>query len=417
MAALCTPPLTLYVHFPWCVRKCPYCDFNSYALQGALPQEQYLARLERDLEAQAPQATGREVISVFFGGGTPSLFPPRAIGRVLEAVRRWLKLAADAEVTLEANPGAVERGAFREYRAAGITRVSLGAQSFDAARLGLLGRIHSPEETRAAAEELHAAGLGNFNLDLMYALPEQELCGALRDVDEALALAPAHLSHYHLTVEAGTVFAAQPPPLPDEDLAAAMRDECAARLASAGFERYEVSAWARPDAECRHNLNYWNFGDYLGIGAGAHGKLTSSAGRCIVRTTQLREPRRYLAAADADLARRQVSREELPFEFMLNVLRLTAGFAPAMFTARTGLAWGAIERPISLALARGLLERSGDRYRPSQHGLEFLNEMLLGFLPESPKNAGGSALSMVTAKSSADTERPLFTARPGAIGE
>jgi putative oxygen-independent coproporphyrinogen III oxidase len=417
MASLCTPPLALYVHFPWCVRKCPYCDFNSYAVQGALPQEQYLARLERDLEAQGPQATGREVISVFFGGGTPSLFPPRAIARVLEAARRWLKLAVDAEVTLEANPGAIERGAFREYRAAGITRVSLGAQSFDAAHLGALGRIHSPEETRAAAAELHAAGLCNFNLDLMYALPGQELSGAVHDVDEALALAPAHLSHYHLTVEAGTVFAAQPPPLPDEDLAAAMRDECAAQLASAGFERYEVSAWARPAAECRHNLNYWNFGDYLGIGAGAHGKLTSPARSRVVRTTQLREPRRYLAAADADLARREVSDEELPFEFMLNVLRLTAGFAPVMFTARTGLPWAAIERPIATALARGLLERDVDRYRPSERGLEFLNEMLLAFLPESPKNAGASALSMVTAKPLTDTGRPLFTARWGAVGE
>lgn len=417
MASLCTPPLALYVHFPWCVRKCPYCDFNSYALQGALPQEQYLARLERDLEAQSPQVTGREVISVFFGGGTPSLFPPRAIARVLEAARRWLKLAADAEVTLEANPGAIERGAFGEYRAAGVTRVSLGAQSFDPARLGALGRIHSPQETRVAAAELHAAGLVNFNLDLMYALPGQELAGAMSDVDAALALAPAHLSHYHLTVEAGTMFAAQPPPLPDEDLAAAMRDECAARLASAGFKRYEVSAWARPAAECRHNLNYWSFGDYLGIGAGAHGKLTSPATGCIGRTTQLREPRRYLAAADADLARREVSREELPFEFMLNVLRMTTGFAPALFTARTGLAWTTIEPPISTALERGLLERDGDRYRPSERGLEFLNEMLIEFLPESPKNVGASALSMATSKSPADTGRPLFTARWGAVGE
>ena len=237
--------------------------------------------------------------SVFFGGGTPSLFSPQAIARVLEAARRQLALAPDAEVTLEANPGAIERGAFREYRAAGVTRVSLGAQSFDPARLSALGRIHSPAETRIAAAELHAAGLANFNLDLMYALPGQDIAGAVRDVEEALALAPAHLSHYQLTLEPGTVFAAQPPPLPDEDLAAGMLEECAGRLAAAGFEHYEVSAYARPAAQCRHNLNYWSFGDYLGIGAGAHGKLTCPQSGQIVRTTQPREPRRYLAAAAA----------------------------------------------------------------------------------------------------------------------
>jgi putative oxygen-independent coproporphyrinogen III oxidase len=416
-SALAAPPLALYVHFPWCVRKCPYCDFNSYTLQGQLPEESYVARLERDLEAQAPQVAGREVISVFFGGGTPSLFPPRAIGRLLEAARTRLTLAADLEVTLEANPGAIERGLFREYRAAGVTRVSLGAQSFDAQRLAALGRIHSPEDTQAAAAELHAAGLENFNLDLMYALPGQDLSGALRDVDEALALAPAHLSHYHLTLEPGTVFAAQPPPLPDEDLAAAMRDECAGRLFSAGFNRYEVSAWARPAAECRHNLNYWVFGDYLGIGAGAHGKLTSLESALIVRTRQQREPRRYLAAAHADLARHAISPEELPFEFMLNALRLTSGFAAATFSARTGLAWTAIEKPIATALDRGLLERSGDCYRPSERGLEFLNEMLLAFLPESPGKSGASALSMAEAKSRPGASGPLFTARTGAIGE
>ena len=396
MPALTAPPLALYVHFPWCVRKCPYCDFNSYTLHGALPQEPYLARLERDLEAQAPQVAGREIISVFFGGGTPSLFAPRAIARLLEAARRQLRLAADAEVTLEANPGAIERGAFREYFAAGVTRVSLGAQSFDPERLRALGRIHSPADTRAAAAELHAAGLANFNLDLMYALPGQELSGAMRDVEQALALAPAHLSHYQLTVEPGTEFAARHPPLPDEDLSAAMRDECAGRLASSGFCRYEVSAWARPRAQCRHNLNYWSFGDYLGIGAGAHGKLTSPASGRIVRTTQLREPRRYIAASDADLARRAIEQEELPFEFMLNALRLTAGFTRKMFVSRTGLAWEAVEPSIAAATAKHLLVRSAGRYHPSERGLEFVNEMLLDFLPESPKKPDASALSMVT---------------------
>jgi putative oxygen-independent coproporphyrinogen III oxidase len=415
--ALTAPPLALYVHFPWCVRKCPYCDFNSYTLHGELPQEPYLARLERDLEAQAPQVAGREIISVFFGGGTPSLFPPRAIARLLECARRQLSLAADAEVTLEANPGAIERGAFREYFAAGVTRVSLGAQSFDPRRLAALGRIHSPADTRAAAAELHAAGLANFNLDLMYALPGQDLSGALCDVEEALALAPAHLSHYQLTVEQGTVFAAQPPPLPDEDLSAAMRDECAGRLAAAGYRRYEVSAWALPRAQCRHNLNYWSFGDYLGVGAGAHGKLTFPASGQIVRTAQPREPRRYVAAPDADLARRAIEPQELPFEFMLNALRLTAGFTAATFTSRTGLSWEAVEHSIAPAIARGLLVRGADRYFPSERGLEFLNEVLLDFLPESPKKPGASALSMVTPKPLAGSPRALFTATVSANGE
>ena len=292
MTALLTPPLALYVHFPWCVRKCPYCDFNSYALHGELPAEAYLARLARDLAAQGQLVPGREIVSVFLGGGTPSLFAPEAIARVLAAARAQLRFAPDAEVTLEANPGTIERGRFAEYRSAGVTRVSLGAQSFDARTLAALGRIHSPAETRRGAEELHASGLSNFNLDLMYALPGQDVALALSDLDEALALNPTHLSHYQLTLEPGTAFAARPPPLPDEESAWAMLGACAERLARAGLTQYEVSAWARPGARCRHNLNYWSFGDYLGVGAGAHGKLTLMERGCIVRTTQLREPRR-----------------------------------------------------------------------------------------------------------------------------
>jgi oxygen-independent coproporphyrinogen-3 oxidase len=395
MSALATPPLALYVHFPWCVRKCPYCDFNSYTLNGELPQEPYVARLVRDMEAQAPQVAGRAVTSVFFGGGTPSLFAPEAIGRLLQAARQRLYVAPDTEVTLEANPGAIERGAFREYRAAGVTRVSLGAQSFDAYALHALGRIHSPGDTRRAAAELHAAGLSNFNLDLMYGLPGQEAAGAVRDLEEALALSPAHLSHYQLTLEPGTVFAARPPPLPDDDACAAMLEECRARLSAAGFAQYEVSAYARPGAQCRHNLNYWGFGDYLGVGAGAHGKLTFAARGRIVRTTQLCEPRRYLAAAAA-LAQRAILAEELPFEFMLNALRLTAGFEEATFVARTGLAWQAVDAAVRGALGAGLLLRTAGGYRPSARGLRFLNDLLLGFLPETPKNSGGSALSMAT---------------------
>ncbi len=403
MPALDTPPLALYVHFPWCVRKCPYCDFNSYALAGELAAEPYVQRLARDLEAQAHEVSGREVISVFLGGGTPSLFPPEAIARVLQAARRHLVFAVDAEVTLEANPGAIERGAFREYRAAGITRVSLGAQSFDAQALRALGRIHSPDETRRAAAELHAAGLANFNLDLMYALPGQDLAGALADVRQALELAPAHLSHYQLTLEPGTVFAAHPPPLPQEDAAAAMHAQCTQLLAGAGFARYEVSAYARAGARCRHNLNYWNFGDYLGVGAGAHGKLTRSHRADIVRTTQLREPRRYLAAADAVLARRSIPLHERPFEFMLNALRLTHGFDRASFCARTGLPWESVAAVLERQRQRGLLEASAAGYRPSPQGLLFLNDLLLEFLPETPKNSGLSALSMAALEVSTDT--------------
>lgn len=417
MPALLAPPLSLYVHFPWCVRKCPYCDFNSYTLQGELAAEPYVARLERDLEAQAVEVSGRPVMSVFFGGGTPSLFSPAAIARVLDAARRHLRLAADAEVTLEANPGAIERGAFGEYRAAGVTRVSLGAQSFDAQALAALGRIHSPGETRRAAEELHAAGLGNFNLDLMYALPGQERAGALRDVEEALALSPAHLSHYQLTLEPGTVFAARPPPLPDEDDAAAQLEDCAGLLGVAGFGRYEVSAWARPGRQCRHNLNYWSFGDYLGVGAGAHGKLTHPARGAVVRTVQPREPRRYLAAAPGELTRNTVPARELPFEFMLNALRLTAGFSMDEFSARTGLPASRVAAPLERFMARGLLERTSAGYRPSELGLRFLNDLVADFLPESPEMSGGFALSIAPAGGARDSLRPLFTGADPAIGE
>lgn len=394
MSALIAPPLALYVHFPWCVRKCPYCDFNSYTLRGQLPEGAYVERLQRDLGSQAALVPGRELISVFLGGGTPSLFSPEAIARVLDAARRALPLAADCEVTLEANPGTIERGRFAEYRAAGVTRVSLGAQSFDAGRLAALGRIHSPKETRAAAAELHAAGLANFNLDLMYALPGQERSGALRDVAEALALAPAHLSHYQLTLEPGTVFAAHPPPLPDDDTAAAMATACSEHLAEAGFARYEVSAYARPGRQCRHNLNYWTFGDYLGIGAGAHGKLTFAERDEIARTVQPREPRRYLAAAGDPVTRRRVAREELPFEFMLNALRLTAGFELAVFEERTGLEATGLAGPLGSLLGRALLLRTPGGYRASPLGLRFLNDLLLEFLPEMPEMSDAFALSI-----------------------
>jgi putative oxygen-independent coproporphyrinogen III oxidase len=397
------------VHFPWCVRKCPYCDFNSYTLHGELDERRYVEALERDLEAQARDVAGRKLVSVFFGGGTPSLFSPEAIGRVIAASRRHLEFAPDAEVTLEANPGAIERGRFGEYRAAGLTRVSLGAQSFDSERLKVLGRIHSPDETRRAAEELHAAGLQNFNVDLMYALPGQDVGGAIRDVEQALALAPAHLSHYQLTIEAGTVFAGQPPSLPDDEVAEDMLAECGARLSAAGFERYEVSAYARAGRQCQHNLNYWSFGDYLGVGAGAHGKVTfpetapsdpvigPARDVSIIRTLQLREPRRYLANVPALVTRNPVPSHELPFEFMLNALRLVDGFEQALFSERTGLTWSTIAAQVQALVGRNLLQQAGTRWRPTPLGLTFLNELLLSFVSEnrreSGKTVGGFGLS------------------------
>jgi oxygen-independent coproporphyrinogen-3 oxidase len=374
------------------VRKCPYCDFNSYTLHGELAEAKYVEALERDLEAQAAEVAGREVVSVFFGGGTPSLFSPESIARVLQAARRRLAFASDVEVTMEANPGAIERARFAEYRAAGLTRVSLGAQSFDPSKLAALGRIHSPDETRHAAAELHSAGLDNFNLDLMYALPGQSREEAVRDVEAALSLAPAHVSHYQLTLEPGTVFAAQPPPaLPDDDTAADMLTECRDRLGAAGFRQYEVSAYAREGRRCRHNLNYWEFGDYLGVGAGAHGKLTLAAEGTIVRTAHTREPRRYMAGGDP--VRTPVPVDQRPFEFMLNALRLVDGFEPRLFAARTGLAWDDLALQVDSLIAEGLLQRVGTVYQPTPRGLQFLNEMLVRFVTESTKSAGAFGLS------------------------
>jgi putative oxygen-independent coproporphyrinogen III oxidase len=417
MSALVAPPLSLYVHFPWCVRKCPYCDFNSHTLNGELAQGPYVERLGRDLAAQAPAVAGRTVQTVFLGGGTPSLFSPRSIERVLALAHEHLGLAADAEVTMEANPGTIERGAFAEYRAAGVNRVSLGAQSFDAATLGALGRIHSPQETRVAAQELHAAGIDNFNLDLMYALPGQDVAAAVRDVREALALAPAHLSHYQLTLEPGTVFAALPPPLPDDDTAAQMLTGCSEHLAQAGFAQYEVSAYAQAGRQCRHNLNYWNFGDYVGIGAGAHGKISHTGSGQIERTLQPREPRRYLAASDDQLVRRSIAAGELPFEFMLNALRLPGGFPRAQFTERTGLDWKAIAASVQHAAERGLVLNREGGIRPTALGLRFLNDTLLLFMPEKGELPGDPALSIEPTGSSGGPPQSLFTGAQGVDAE
>ncbi|HZT00635.1 MAG TPA: radical SAM family heme chaperone HemW [Steroidobacteraceae bacterium] len=409
-AVLETPPLALYVHFPWCVRKCPYCDFNSHTLHGELEERRYIEALQCDLATQAPEVAGREVISVFLGGGTPSLFPPRAVAAFLESARRHLTLAADLEVTLEANPGTIERGRFAEYRAAGVNRVSLGAQSFDDARLAALGRIHCAAETRRAAAELHAAGLGNFNIDLMYGLPDQDLAGALTDMDEALALSPSHLSHYQLTIEAGTVFAGRPPKLPADEATDEMLDACRSRLEGAGFTQYEVSAYAVAGRRCRHNRNYWLFGDYLGLGAGAHGKLTLPRSAGVVRTTQVREPRRYMASAGrGTFTRTPVPTDELPFEFMLNALRLVEGFDVGTFTARTGLSWESVAATMAKLIGEDLIVVSGACYRASPLGLRFLNEVLLRFVTEIPKTAGQSELSTALQPAPALSKRALFT--------
>ncbi|HEV2268202.1 MAG TPA: radical SAM family heme chaperone HemW [Steroidobacteraceae bacterium] len=405
-----TPPLALYVHFPWCVRKCPYCDFNSHTLHGELEERRYIEALRHDLAAQAPEVSGREVLSIFLGGGTPSLFSPTAVGRLLESARRHLTLAVDLEVTLEANPGTIERGRFAEYRAAGVNRVSLGAQSFDDGSLQALGRIHCAEETRRAAAELHTAGLDNFNIDLMYGLPGQDARAALRDIEEALALRPSHLSHYQLTIEAGTVFAGRPPVLPDDDATDAMLAVCRERLEQTGFAQYEVSAYAVTGRRCRHNLNYWSFGDYLGIGAGAHGKLSLAGTGEMVRTTQVREPRRYLSSAGrGTFTRAPVPVHELPFEFMLNALRLVEGFEVATFTARTGLPWESVAETMADLVGEGLIVASGTCYRASPIGLRFLNDVLLRFVTEIAKSAGQSELSTALQPPSALTGRALFT--------
>ena len=377
-----SPPLALYVHFPWCVQKCPYCDFNSYTLKDELPEQRYVDTLLRDFDARLPDAAGRPIVSIFLGGGTPSLFSPAAIGRVLDHVRNQVGFAAPTiEITMEANPGTIERGRFADYRAAGVSRVSLGAQSFDARQLARLGRIHSADETRRAAEELHAAGLTNFNLDLMYALPEQTGAEAEADVRAALALAPAHLSQYHLTIEPGTLFAAAPPTQPADDIVEEMLVRSLHALGESGFEQYEVSGYARPGTRCAHNLNYWTFGDYLGIGAGAHGKVTDANGT-VVRTSQLREPRRYLAADPGALAKRVVDRRDLSFEFAMNGFRLVDGFADDLFASRTGLDPAALNEALGPLVARGLVERTPGHWRATTKGFRFLNDILVELLPE-----------------------------------
>ncbi|WP_330946765.1 radical SAM family heme chaperone HemW [Thermomonas sp. LB-4] len=381
---LTPPPLSLYVHLPWCVRKCPYCDFNSHAAKGALPLDAYIDALLADLDFDLPLAWGRIVHSVFFGGGTPSLFPPEAIDRFLQQASARLRFAPEVEITLETNPGTVEHGPFPGYRAAGVNRLSFGVQSFDDGCLQRLGRIHGSGDAERAVKSAQDAGFDNLNLDLMYALPQQTLAMALDDVERAIALAPTHLSHYQLTLEPNTVFAARVPAgIPDEDSAWDMQEACQALLADAGFGQYEISAYARDGRQCRHNLNYWRFGDYLGIGAGAHGKLTLGASQQVLRRCKLKHPADYQAKAGTAAAiggDEYLTEQRLPFDFMLNALRLNEGVPMAMFEARTGLPAAAIADRVALARARGWLEADPGWLRPTELGRRFANDVIGLFL-------------------------------------
>jgi putative oxygen-independent coproporphyrinogen III oxidase len=372
------PPLALYVHIPWCVRKCPYCDFNSHERAGPLPEREYIAKLLADLEALLPSVWGRRLTSVFIGGGTPSLFSPQAIDELLSGVRARLPLEPIAEITLEANPGTVEAGRFRGFREAGVNRISVGVQSFDDAMLTALGRIHSAAEARRGVEAA-LASFDNVNLDLMYGLPHQTIDMARADLSQALACGVPHISAYQLTIEPNTVFYSHTPPLPEHDACADMQLAIEELLAGAGYEHYETSAFARPGHRCRHNLNYWEFGDYLGIGAGAHGKV--SFPDRVTRHERIKQPRDYLASASTLAKETTVPAAELPFEFMLNALRLVEGFPTALFQERTGLPLHVVENRLRDAEQRGLLERDWQRIRPSARGQRFVNELLQLFLP------------------------------------
>ena len=396
------PPLSLYVHIPWCLRKCPYCDFNSHEKRGELPEARYVDALVADLETTLPDVWGRRLSTIFIGGGTPSLFAPESIERLLTAVRTRIPLEPDAEVTMEANPGTFEVERFRGFRAAGVTRLSIGVQSFDDAKLAALGRVHGSGEARAAI----AAAQDIFptvNVDLMDALPGQSHEEALADVREAIAFEVDHVSAYHLTLEPDTHFARFPPQLPDDEASADMQEAIEALLAAAGYEHYETSAFARPGRRARHNLNYWSFGDYLGIGAGAHGKV--SFRERIVREVRERKPQTYMSAAEAGRAAqesREVGERELPFEFMLNALRLIDGFPLALFEQRTGLPLATIAPQLDAAERDGLLERTLTHARPTERGQRFLNDLIERFLPD----ATGAKPRRVISIGSPGTPRP-----------
>ena len=379
------PPLALYVHIPWCVRKCPYCDFNSHEAKGDAPETEYVDALFTDLEFALPSIWGRRVFSVFIGGGTPSLFSAAAIDRLLAGIRARVPLSPDAEITLEANPGTFEREKFAEFHAAGVNRLSLGIQSFDPKHLTALGRVHDGDEARRAADAALSI-FGNVNFDLMYALPLQTVAEAETDLATALEFAPPHLSFYHLTLEPNTLFYRHPPSLPDEEMSADIEDAVHTMLMHAGYRHYETSAYARPGRECRHNLNYWQFGDYLGIGAGAHSKL-SFADR-IVRQVRYKQPKQYLervAAGTPLIENSVVTRADVGFEFMLNALRLTDGVPATLFAERTGYPLALVQRELAAAEARGLIERDPLSIRPTELGRRFLNDLQMMFLADAPE--------------------------------
>ena len=375
------PPLSLYVHIPWCLRKCPYCDFNSHEVRNSLPERTYVDALFEDLEAQLPRVWGRRLESIFIGGGTPSLFSPEAIDQLLSGLRALLPWRPDLEVTLEANPGTAERGFFRGYREAGVNRLSLGIQSFEPTLLQRIGRIHDDRDAMAAIDQAHAAGFGRINLDLMFGLPGQSVAQGLADLRTAVAAGAGHLSWYQLTLEPNTLFAARPPVLPADERIDTLFTRGQSLLDRADYTRYEVSAYAAAGHECRHNRNYWEFGDYLGIGAGAHGKLTDVAARAITRVWKPRQPEAYLR--DPRLFdQKRIRPRDLPFEFMLNALRLTAGVPSTLFAERTGLPLETIAPVLLQAREQGLLDPDPTVLRPTSRGLRFLNDLLGMFLED-----------------------------------
>lgn len=379
-----TPPLSLYIHLPWCLKKCPYCDFNSHETQGAPPEGAYAAAVVRDLEFAAEGLGRREIVSIFFGGGTPSLMSPAALETMLNAAAARLTLSDTLEITLEANPGAADSGRFTAYRQLGINRLSIGAQSFDDGKLAALGRIHDGAEASAALAAARAAGFDNINVDLMRGLPGQTVEEALGDLEQALAFAPEHVSWYQLTIEPNTVFHARPPALPDEESVWRMTLQGEERLARRGYQRYEVSSWSQPGRACSHNLNYWRFGDYLGLGAGAHGKLSRASQGGILRQARTRLPASYMdkAGSAAAVVRQTSLRDaERPLEFMLNALRLKDGVPAASFSARTGLSLATIRPQIEAARAAGLLDAGPDTLRATERGARYLNDLLQHFMP------------------------------------
>ncbi|RTE67179.1 radical SAM family heme chaperone HemW [Amphritea opalescens] len=379
---LSLPPLSLYIHIPWCVRKCPYCDFNSHAVTGEIPQQRYIDALLRDLEQELPGVQGREIETIFIGGGTPSLFDAAGIQQILTGITDRTPLSANAEITMEANPGTFEQERFAGFRAAGVNRLSIGVQSFDSARLQQLGRIHNGQDAIHAASKAREIGFDNFNLDLMHGLPEQTPQAALADLQQAIDLQPTHLSWYQLTIEPNTEFFSKPPNLPEDEALWAIQEQGQALLQQHGYHQYEISAYSQPGRQSRHNLNYWQFGDYLGIGAGAHGKVSWPAQNRISRRWKQRQPKAYMNALNPISGEQDISLQERPFEFMMNALRLTEGVEAKLFSQYTGLALTSIEPLLQQARDQGLLLKDVNRLAPSPQGRLFLNDLLTLFLDE-----------------------------------